>query len=87
MHAIVSRGLDVVKVLPLHEVKRATAIEMIRYGYSSVRVQWIFDFPVRFANGTSDPWRRLLDGIVQRPEEIAVGVDAVSGLDTDASLG
>jgi hypothetical protein len=64
MHAIVSGGLDVVKVLPLHEVERATAVEMIRYGYPFVRVQRIFDFTVRFANCTSDPWRRLLDGIV-----------------------
>ena len=55
MHAIVSSGFDVVKVLPLHEVERATAVEMIRYGYPLVRVHWIFDLTVRLANRTSDP--------------------------------
>ncbi len=35
MHAILCSGFDVVKVLPLHEVERATAVEMIRYGYPS----------------------------------------------------
>ena len=64
MHAIVCSRFDIVKVLPLHEVERVTAVEMIRYGYPFVRVQWIFDLTVRFANCTSDPWRRLLDGIV-----------------------
>ncbi len=33
MYAILCSRFDVVKVLPLHEVERATAIEMIRYGY------------------------------------------------------
>jgi hypothetical protein len=60
---------------------------MIRNGYPFVRVQWIFDLTVRFANCTSDPWGRLVDVIVQRPEKIAVCVDAVSRLITDASLG
>ena len=55
MHAIRRSGFDVVKVLPLHEVERATAVEMIRYGYPLVRVHWIFDLTVRLANHTSDP--------------------------------
>ncbi len=75
------------KVLPLHEVERAATVEMIHYGYPFVRVQWIFDLTVSFANCTSDPWGRLLDGVVQRPEEIAVGIDAVSRLIPAASLG
>jgi len=62
-----------VKVLPLHEVERAAAVEMIRYGYPFAGVHRIFDLTVRFANRVSDPWRRFLDGIVKRPEEIAVG--------------
>jgi hypothetical protein len=33
MPAILCSRFDVVKVLPLHEVERATAVEMIRYGY------------------------------------------------------
>ncbi len=32
MHAILCSRFDVVKVLPLHEVERATAVAMIRYG-------------------------------------------------------
>jgi hypothetical protein len=55
MHAIRRSGFDVVKVLPLHEIERATAVEMIRYGYPLVRVPWIFDLTVRLANRTSDP--------------------------------
>ena len=55
MHAIRRSGFDVVKVLPLHEIERATAVEMIRYGYPLVRVHWIFDLTVRLANRTSDP--------------------------------
>ena len=55
MHAIRRSGFDVVKVLPLHEVERATAVEMIRYGYPLVRVHWIFDLTVRLANRSSDP--------------------------------
>ena len=82
MHAIVSGGLDVVKVLPLHEVERATAVEMIRYGYPFVGVRWIFDFTVRLTNCTSDLRGGFLGGIVKRPEELAVGVDAMSGLIT-----
>ena len=87
MHAIRRSGIDVVKVLPLHEVKRATAVEMIRYGYPFVGVHWIFDFTVRLTNCTSDLRGGFLGGIVKRPEEIAIGVDAVRGLDTAASLG
>jgi hypothetical protein len=87
MHAIVCSRFDIVKVLPLHEVERTTAVEMIRNGYPFVRVQWIFDLTVRFANCTSDPWGRLFDVIMQRPEKIAVCVDAVSRLITDAGLG
>jgi hypothetical protein len=75
MHAILCRGFDVVKALPLHEVERAAAVEMIRYGYPFVRVHWIFDLTVRLTNRTSDPWRGFLGGIMKRPEEIAVGVD------------
>ena len=36
VHAILRGGFDIVKVLPLHEVERATAVEMIRYGYPSL---------------------------------------------------
>ncbi len=80
MHAVLCSGFDVVKVLPLHEVERATAVEMIRYGYSFVRVHWVFDLTVRFTNRTSDPCEGFLGGIVKRSEEIAVCVNAVSGL-------
>ena len=59
---------------------------MIRYGYPFVRVHWIFYFPIRLANRTSDPRRGFVGGIVQGSEEITVGVDAMSGLITD-SLG
>jgi hypothetical protein len=82
MHAILCDRFDVVKVLPLYEVERATAVEMIRYGYPFARVHWILDFAVRLTNRTSDPWRRFLGGIVKCPEEIDVGVDAMSGLIT-----
>ena len=85
MHAIPCSGLDVVKVLPLHEVKRATAVEMIRYGYPFVGVHWILDFTVRFTNRTSDLCGGFLGGIVKRPEELAVGVDAMRGLITVSS--
>ena len=86
MHAILCGRFDVVKVLPLHEVERAAAVEMIRYGYPFVGVHWIFDLTLRFTNRPSDPWRGFLGGIVKRPEELAVGVDAMSGLDK-TSLG
>ncbi len=78
MHAIPCSGFDVVKVLSLHEVERATAVKMIRYGYPFVRVHWIFDFTVRLTNCTSDLCGGFLGGIVKRPEELAVGVDAMS---------
>ncbi len=80
MHAILCSGFDVVKVLPLHEVERATAVEMIHYGYPFVRVRWVFELAVRFTNRTSDPCGGFLGGIVKRSEELAVCVDAVSGL-------
>ncbi len=85
MHAIPCSGFDVVKVLPLHEVERATAVEMIRYGYPFVGVHWIFDFTVRLTNCTSDFCGGFFGGIVKRPEELAVGVDAMSGLITTSS--
>ena len=66
----------------MHEVERATAVEMIRYGYPFVRVHWIFDFTVRLTNRTSDPCRGFLGRIVKRPEDITVGVDAMSRLIT-----
>jgi hypothetical protein len=71
MHAILCSGLDVVNVLPLREVKRATAVKVVRYGYSFVRIHRIFDFSIRFANRTSDPQRSFFGGIVKRPKEIA----------------
>jgi hypothetical protein len=74
-----------VKVLPLHEVERAAAVEMIRYSYPFVRVHWVFDLTVRFTNRASDPCGVFLDGIVKHPEEIAVCVDAVSGLIKNSS--
>ncbi len=55
MHAILCSWFDDVKVLPLHEVERAAAVEVIRYGYPFIRVRWVFDLAVRFANRTSDP--------------------------------
>ena len=76
---------NIVKVLPLHEIERAATVEMIRYGYPFVRVRWVFDFAVRFANRTSDPCGGVLDGIVKRPEEIAVCADAVGGLNRNSS--
>jgi len=85
MHAIPCSGFDVVKVLPLHEVERATTVEMIRYGYPFVGVRWIFDFTIRLTNCTSDLRGGFLGGIVKRPEEFAVGVDAMSGLFTASS--
>ncbi len=86
MHAIMRGGFDVVKVLPLHEVERATAVKMIRYSYLFVRIPWIFDFTVGFANRTSNPRRRFLGWIVKSPKEIAASVDPMSGLIT-ASFG
>ena len=80
MHAVLCSRFDVVKVLPLHEIERAATVEMIRYGYPFARVRWVFSFAVRFANRTSDPCGEFLDGIVKRPEELAVCVDAVSWL-------
>ncbi len=85
MHAILCSWFDVVKVLPLHEVERAAAVEMISYGYPFVRVRWVFDLTVRFTNRTSDPCGGFLGGIVKRPEELAVCVDAVSGLIKNSS--
>jgi hypothetical protein len=71
-----------VKVLPLHEVKRATVVKVVRYGYPFIRIHRIFDFSIRFANRTSDPQRGFSGGIVKRPEEIADCVDRMSGLIT-----
>jgi hypothetical protein len=82
MHAILCSGFDDVKVLPLHEVERAAAVEMIRYGYPFVRVRWVFDLAVRFANCTSDPCEGFLDGVMKRSEEFAVCVDPICGLYT-----
>ena len=82
MHAIMCSGFDIVKVLSLHEIERATAVKMIRYGYPFIRVHWIFDFAVRLTDRTSDPLRGVIGGIVKGPEEIAVGVNAMSGLFT-----
>ncbi len=83
MYAILCSGLDVVKVLPLHEVKRATAVKVVRYGYPFIRwIHWIFDFSIRFANRASDPQRSLFGRIVKRPEEIAGCVDPMGGLVT-----
>ena len=89
MHAVLFSGLDVVKVLPLHEVKRATAVKVVRYGNPFARIHRIFDFSIRFANRTSDPQRSFFGGIVQRLEEIvqrleeiASCVDPMSGLYT-----
>ena len=59
---------------------------MIRYGYPFVGVHWIFDFAVRLTDRTFDPLRGVIGGIVKGPEEIAVGVDAMSRLITN-SLG
>ena len=64
MHAVLCCGFDIVKVLPLHEVERATAVKMIRYGYPFGRVRWIFDLSKRLANRTSNPCERFLGGIV-----------------------
>ena len=69
MHAVLRGGFDIVKALPLHEVERAAAVEVIRYGYPFAGVHRIFDLTVRFANRASNPWRRFLDGIVKRPEK------------------
>jgi hypothetical protein len=82
MHAVLCSGLDVVKVLPLHEVKRATAVKVVRYGYPFVRIHRIFDFSIRFANRASDSQRSFFGGIVKRPEEIAGCVDPMGGLVT-----
>ncbi len=78
MHAILCSRLDVVKVLPLHEVKRATAVKVVRYGYPFVRIHRIFDFPKRFANRVSDPQRSFFGGIMKRPEEIVGCVDSMA---------
>jgi hypothetical protein len=66
----------------LHEVERATAVKVVRYGDSFVRIHRIFDFSIRFANRASDPQGSFLGGIVQGPEEVAGRVDPVSGLVT-----
>jgi hypothetical protein len=86
MHAMMCSGFDIVEVLPLHEIERATTVEMIRYGYPFIRVHWIFDLAVRLTDRPSDPLRGVIGGIVKGPEEIAVGVDAMSVLLT-TSLG
>ena len=78
MHAVLRGGFDIVKVLPLHEVERTAAVEMIRYGYPFTGVHWIFDLTVRFTNHASDPWGRFLGGIVKHSEEVAVGANAMS---------
>ena len=82
MHAILCSGFDVVKVLPLHEVERATAVKVVRYGDPFVRIHRIFDFSIRFANRASDPRRGFLGGIMQSPKEVAGGVDPMCGLYT-----
>jgi hypothetical protein len=82
MHAVLCCRFDIVKVLPLHEVERATAVKMILYGYPFGRVRWIFDFQKRLENRTSNPQRRFFSGIVKGPEEVAGCVDYVSGLVT-----
>ena len=66
----------------MHEVERAAAVEMIRYDYTFVRVRWVFDLAVSFANRTSDPCGGFLDGVMKRPEELAVCVDPICGLYT-----
>ncbi len=68
------------KVLPLHEVKRAAAVKVVRYGYPFVRIHQIFDFSIRFANRASDPQRSFFGGIVQ--SQIAGCVDPMGGLVT-----
>ncbi len=73
---------DLVKILPLHEVQRATAVKMIRYGYPFGRVRWIFDFPKRLADRTSNPQRRFFSEIVKGQEEFVGCVDPVSELIT-----
>ena len=78
MHAVLRGGFDIVKVLPLHEVERAAAVEVIRYGYPFAGVHRIFDLTVRFANRASDPWGRFFGRIVEHPEEVAVGANAMS---------
>jgi hypothetical protein len=82
MHAVLCCRFDIVKVLPLHEVKRATAVKMMRYGYPFGRVRRIFDFPKHPANRTSNPQGRFFGGIEKGPEEVAACVDPVSGLVT-----
>jgi hypothetical protein len=86
MHAILCSGLDVVKVLPLHEVERATAVKVVRYGYPFVRIHRIFDFSIRFTNRASDPQRSVFSGAMQRPEEIAGCVDPMAGLVTAGAV-
>ncbi len=71
MHIILCSGFDVVKVLPLHEVERVTAVKVVRYGYPFVRIHRIFGFSIRFANCTSDPQRGFFGGIMQSLEEVA----------------
>ncbi len=82
MHAILCSGLDVVKVLPLHEVERATAVKVMRYGNPFVRIHRIFDFSICLANRASDPQRGFFGGIMQSPEEVASCVDPMGGLVT-----
>jgi hypothetical protein len=82
MHAILCSGLDVVKLLPLHEVERATAVKVVRYGNPFVRIHRIFDFSICLANRASDSQGSVLGGIVQSPEEIAGCVDPMGGLVT-----
>jgi hypothetical protein len=64
MHTVLCSGLDVVKLLPLHEVERATAVKVVRYGYPFVRIHQILDFYIRFANRASDPQKGFFGRIV-----------------------
>jgi hypothetical protein len=82
MHTILCSGFDVVKVLPLHEVKCALAVKVVRYGYPFVRIHRILDFSICLANRASDSQWSFLGGIMQSPKEVAGGVDPMCGLYT-----
>ncbi len=86
MHAVLGSWFDVVKVFPLHEIKRATAVKVIRYGGPLIRVHGIFDLPIRFAYRTSNSQWRFFGGIVQHPQEVAVCVDPMCELVTSSFL-
>jgi hypothetical protein len=66
-------------VLPLHEVKSATAVKVVRYGNPFVRIHRIFDFSICLANRASDSQGIFLGGIVQSPEGLAGCVDPMYG--------